>query len=48
MFYVSAVRLEEVGEQFIQTDGSWTIPVMNAWDIKFLREEAKRLASSKV
>ena len=38
MFYVSAVRVEEAGQQlFIQKDGSWIIPVTNAWDIEFLR-----------
>lgn len=48
MFYVSAVRVEETGEQlFVQKDGSWIIPVMNAWDIEFLREEAKRLVVAK-
>jgi len=47
MFYVSAVRMPEVGEQvFVQQDGSWIVPVINAWDIEFLREEAKRIANN--
>jgi hypothetical protein len=44
MFYVSAVRLQKVGEQmFIQKDGSWIIPVRNAQNIDFLKKEAKRI-----
>jgi hypothetical protein len=45
MFYVSAVRLEDKGEQlFIQKNGQWNIPVIDAQKIEFLREEAKRMA----
>jgi hypothetical protein len=45
MFYVSAVRLQDKGEQlFIQENGDWNIPIMDAQNIEFLREEAKRMA----
>lgn len=45
MFYVSAVRLQDKGEQlFIQKNGDWNIPIMDAQNIEFLREEAKRMA----
>jgi hypothetical protein len=47
MFYVSAVRLQHMGEQlFIQKNGHWIIPVMDARKIDFLQEEAKRLAGT--
>jgi len=46
MFYVSSVRLEKGRDQsFIQRTGSWIIRVMDAWDIEFLREEARRVAA---
>jgi hypothetical protein len=45
MFYVSAVRLQDRGKQlFIQKNGRWIIPVIDAQNIEFLREEAKRMA----
>jgi hypothetical protein len=45
MFYVSAVRLKDMGAQlFIEKNGAWIVPVMDAWKIDFLREEAKRIA----
>ena len=47
MFYVSAGRVGTGRQLFVQKDGSWIIPVMNAWDIAFLREEAKRLVVAK-
>ncbi len=47
MFYVSAVRLQDMGEQlFIQKNGHWNIPIMDARKIKFLREEAKRMTAN--
>lgn len=46
MFYVSAVRLENMDKQlFIQKKGSWIISVIDARNIEFLREEAKRMAA---
>jgi len=45
MFYVSAVRLHDEGEHlFIQKNGHWNIPIIDAQKIEFLREEAKRMA----
>ena len=45
MFYVSAVRLQDKGEQlFIQKNGHWNIPIIDAQNIEFLHEEAKRIA----
>jgi hypothetical protein len=49
MFYVSAARLLKIREQaFIQKNGSWIIPLMNARNIEFLRKEAERLAAGRV
>jgi hypothetical protein len=45
MFYVSAVRLPKAGQEgLIQQNGDWVIPVKDAWEIEFLREDAKRIA----
>lgn len=45
MFHVSAVRLQDMGKQLlIQKNGHWTIPIIDAQNIEFLREEAKRMA----
>jgi hypothetical protein len=45
MFHVSAVRLQDMGKQLlIQKNGHWNIPIIDAQNIEFLREEAKRMA----
>ena len=49
MFYVSAVRLQDMGEElFIQKNGHWIIPVMAARKIEFLHEDTRALGWFKV
>jgi len=45
MFYISVGRQKGIEKElFIQKNGCWVVPVIDAWNIEFLREEAKRIA----
>lgn len=48
LFFVADVPFPtDLAENLIQPNGKWVIPIRNAWDIEFIREEAKRLAEKR-